>query len=96
MVSVGSFVPREAMSPLTDALQEEGAIFPPNVLSDPQITQFAPWLLACLLFRSRAVPLGCYSSQAHEPPELHSLSPTGCKTEENEKISSSCFSQPLA
>lgn len=91
MVSAGSFVLGEAMPPLTDALQEERTVFPPCILDEPQITQYAPGLLACLLSRSRVVPLSCYPSQGHKSPKLHSLSHAGCKTHKNQKLSPSHF-----
>lgn len=95
MVSAGCFVPRESVPPLTDALQDEGTVFPSCILCDPQITQFAPGLLACLLSRSRAEPLSRFPSQGHESPKLHSLSPTGCKTQKLETLPLS-FSQAMA
>ena len=61
MASAGSFVLREAMSPLTDVLQKEKFFLCPS--GDPQIAQSAQRLFACLWSRSREASSDLYHSQ---------------------------------
>lgn len=54
-----SFVPKEAMPPLTDVLQDLWALDNPHILPSAQA------LLLCLLSRSREVPSALHPSQIH-------------------------------
>lgn len=82
MAPASSFVPRDAMPPLIDVLQEEGTIF-----GDPQITVLsAPGLFACLPSRSRAVPFRALSQPCPMTSKTPGFEPCWLQKLENQSL----------
>lgn len=62
MLHAGSFVPREAMLPIPDVLQEKGAISPSISQGILTLLHLLLWVPAFLLHRSTTAPLGLNTS----------------------------------
>ena len=80
ILPTSSFVPREAMLPLSDAPQEGGIIFQ-CVSGDPQFTPSVPQITYLPSLQEHCSTLRALFQPCYGPLKLQFLSPTRCRCE---------------